>query len=61
MITQTFQVTSSKHSNICSMSSPKAKLSFSFTPTPNSTFEIKEEAKFPSLVKTFHSQVNHSK
>ena len=48
MITQTFQVTSSKHSNICSMSSSKAKLSFSFTPT----FEINEEAKYPSLVKS---------
>ena len=52
MITQTFQVTSSKHSNICSMSSSKAKLSFSFTPTPNSKFEINEEAKYPSLVKS---------
>ena len=52
MITQTFQVTSRKHSNICSMSSSKTKLSFSFTPTPNSKFEINEEAKYPSLVKS---------
>ena len=54
MITQTYQVSSSKHSNICAMSSPKTKHTFIFTPTPNSIpkFENKEEEKCPSLVKS---------
>ena len=54
MITQTYQVSSSKHSNICAISSPKTKHTFTFTPTPNSIpkFENKEEEKCPSLVKS---------